>query len=193
MNRIKQTLLVSLALAGVMSVFTQCGSKGGNASDVAIAEGANSELLPVAYVDVDSLINHLDFYLQLVDGYERELSKQNESLNAAGRKLQNEAIAFQQKVQNNAFLSRERAEQEQTRIQRMQADLEKRADQVQQDLAVKQRNIQQQLQDSLLLGIKEFNTPQKYQMIITKSATLYADERYNITAEVTDYLNKRFK
>lgn len=187
-----------IAVAGVMLVFTQCGKKEieTTSEGVAIAAGAPSELLPLAYVDADTLLKQLNFYLQLVDGYETKLAKQNASLSASGQKLQNEMIAFQQKAQNNAFLSQERAQQEQARIQKMQADLEKRAEQVQQELAQESRNIQQQLNDSLAKGIKEFNTPQRYQMIFTKSANstiLYADERYNITQEVTEFLNKRFK
>ncbi|MDR0833009.1 MAG: OmpH family outer membrane protein [Candidatus Symbiothrix sp.] len=192
MKKIGQTFLGIIALMGVVLVFTQCSKKDAAAS-AAVAEGVSTELLPVAYVDADSLVAHLNFHKRLADDFETKLGKQNASLNASGQKLQNEIIAFQQKVQNNAFLSQERAQQEQTRIQRMQADLEKRADQVQQELAVERSNIQLQLNDSLTLGIKEFNTPQKYQMIVTKSSMLYADERYDITKEVTEFLNKRFK
>ncbi|GAP72011.1 hypothetical protein SAMD00024442_21_62 [Candidatus Symbiothrix dinenymphae] len=198
MNKRVHIFLEILAVTGVMLVFTQCGKKGVETTSegVVVAEGVPSELLPLAYVDADTLLKQLNFYLQLVDGYETKLAKQNASLSASGQKLQNEMIAFQQKAQNNAFLSQERAQQEQARIQKMQADLEKRAEQVQQELAQESRNIQQQLNDSLAKGIKEFNTPQRYQMIFTKSANstiLYADERYNITQEVTEFLNKRFK
>ncbi|GHT02628.1 membrane protein [Bacteroidia bacterium] len=193
MKKLRQTFLGLIALTGVVVVFTQCEKKDATASSIPAVGGVSTELLPLAYVDADSLVAHLDFHKRLADAFETKLSKQNAALNAAGQKLQNEVIAFQQKMQNNAFLSQERAQQEQTRIQRMQADLEKRADQVQQELAVERSNIQLQLNDSLVAGVKAFNTPQKYQMIITKSAMLYADERYDITAEVTTFLNKRFK
>jgi outer membrane protein len=102
MKKIGQTFLGIIALMGVVLVFSQCGGKEANAP-VVVAEGASTELLPVAYVDADSLVAHLNFHKRLADDFEAKLGKQNASLNAAGQKLQNEIIAFQQKVQNNAF------------------------------------------------------------------------------------------
>jgi outer membrane protein len=184
-------------MVAVLFVFTQCNSKDTKpAEGVAAGSESDTQYLPIAYVDADSLLVHFDFYNGLVTAYEDKLSKQNGTLNSSYQKLQNEAISFQQKAQNNAFLSQERMQQEQSRIQRMQQDLEKRAAQVEQELALEQKLIQQQLSDSLNLGIKEFNTPQKYQVIFTKtgnSTILYGDEHYNITNEVIEFLNKRFK
>jgi len=161
-----------------------------------VASGDNLTTLPIAYVDVDSLLSNLQFYNKMVSQYEEKLLKYNTSMKANYDKLQSEAAMFQQKVQNNAFLTKERYNQEQTRLQRMQEDLQNKAAQIDKDMAVEQRLIEQQLSDSLNLGIKEFNTPQKYQVILTKtgnSTILYADEKYNITQEVLDFLNKRFK
>ncbi|MCC8145243.1 MAG: OmpH family outer membrane protein, partial [Bacteroidales bacterium] len=117
-------------------------------------------------------------------------------INSDYQKFQKEVMDYQQKRQNNAFLSQERIIQEETRLERMQQDLEKKTAQIDQELALEQRIMQQQLSDSLAAGILEFNTPQKYQMILTKagnSMVLYADEHYNITNYVIEFLNKRFK
>jgi outer membrane protein len=197
MKKIKYSISGVFALAVVMLLFAQCKDKGTNTSGEL---GETSEVpilyLPVAYVDVDSLLINFDFYNKLVSAYEDKLSKQTASLNANYEKLQNEVIAFEQKARNNVFISQERMTQEHTRIQRMQQDIEKKAEQMQQELGLEQRLIQQQLTDSLTLGIKEFNTPQKYQMIFTKtgnSTILYADPQYNITNDVIVFLNKRFK
>jgi outer membrane protein len=109
--------------------------------------------------------------------------------------LQNEVINFQQKAQNNAFLSQERMLQEQNRIQRMKDDLDKQATQVEQELVLDNQLLQQQVSDTLVLGMKEFNNPQKYHLIFAKSGNniLYADAHYNITNQVIEFLNKRFK
>ncbi|MDR0413769.1 MAG: OmpH family outer membrane protein [Dysgonamonadaceae bacterium] len=198
MKKIKLFTGSVLVLAIMTLSFVQCGNKG----EVKPSEGTATDTesvaqyLPVAYVDADSLLSQFNFYNRLVSAYEDKLSKQNNSLNSSYQKLQSEMIGFQQKAQNNAFLSQERMRQEQTRIERMQQDLEKKAAQVEQELALEQKVIQQQLSDSLSLGIKEFNKPQKYQMIFTKtgnSTILYADDHYNITNEVLEFLNKRFE
>jgi len=197
MKNIKHAISGIFTIAVVMLFFAQCKDNGSNTQAEAVGDSeAFTHRLPVAYVDVDSLFVHLDFYNKLISAYEEKLSKQSASLNSSYEKLQNEAISFEQKARNNAFLSQERFQQEQTRIQRMQQDLEKKAAQMEQELGLEQRMIQQQLSDSLAFGIKEFNTPQKYQMIFTKtgnSTILYADESYNITNDVIEFLNKRFK
>ncbi|MCL1938801.1 MAG: OmpH family outer membrane protein [Candidatus Azobacteroides sp.] len=198
MKKIKPAILKIVAVAAILLFFVQCNNKE-NKTDQGASGGGNEatpSYLPVAYVDVDSLLRHFEFYNHLVSTYETKLSKQNGSLNSSYQKFQSEVASFEQKAQNNAFLSQERMLQEQTRLQRMQQDLEKRASQMEQELALEQKLIQQKVSDSLNLGIKEYNNPQKYQMIFTKTANstiLYADDHYNITKDVTDFLNKRFK
>ncbi|MDR2475949.1 MAG: OmpH family outer membrane protein [Bacteroidales bacterium] len=192
----KQTLCGIFTLLITAFLFMQCKDQATqDAGKANTSNEINSETLPLAYVEVDSLLAHFDFYNRLASNYEDKVSKHNGTLNAGYQKLQNEVINFQQKAQNNAFLSQERMLQEQNRIQRMKDDLDKKAEQVQAELALENQLIQQQFSDSLIVGMKEFNIPQKYQMIFAKSGNsiLYADARYNITEQVIDYLNKRFK
>lgn len=186
-----------LALSAFVLIFVQCEKTEATPSTEAVTGNEPApQYLPIAYVDSDSLLTHFDFYNNLVNNYENKLSKQSGSLNSGYQKFQSEVENYQQKVQNNAFLTADRRMQEETRLQRMQQDLEKKAAQMEQEMALEQRLVQQQLSDSLALGIKEFNTPQKYQMILTKTGNnmvLYADEHYNITEEVVKFLNERFK
>jgi outer membrane protein len=198
MKQMKNSLSGLFAVLSALLLFTQCNNNNTSPeADTELKERAVDQAsLPVAYVDADSLLVKFEYYNGLVSSYENKLSKRNSSLNSGYQKLQSEAMTFQQKVQNNAFLTQDRYNQEQTRLQRMEEDLRTRAAQIEQEMALEQRQIQQQLSDSLNKGIKEFNTPQKYQMIFTKtgnSTILYADEKYNITEEVIDFLNKRFK
>jgi outer membrane protein len=196
MENTRRSMKRTLTFAVVILFFIQCGNKEIKTSKEVIAGNDTTfSYLPIAFVDIDSLINHFDFYNGLANAYETKVSKQNASFNSSYQKFQSEVDNFNQKAQNNAFLSEERLLQEQTRLQRMKLDLEKKASQVEQELALEQKLIQQRLSDSLQIGIKEFNNPQKYQMILTKAGNsiLYADERYNITNDVIEFLNKRFK
>jgi outer membrane protein len=186
-------------LAFSLVLFAQCSNDKAAApaqAPVATLSGEALAVLPIAYVDVDSLLVHFDFYNKLISGYEDELGKKNATINSSAQKFQNEVADFQRKAQNNLFISQERGQQEQTRLERMQQDLEKQAAQAQQELGLKQTLMQQQLSDSLSLGIKEYNTPEKYQMILTKtgnSTILYSNEQYNITEDVIKFLNERFQ
>ena len=196
MKRFQYIMRVILTLTVVILFFVQCGKKEANTpSGLVVGNDSISQALPIAYVDVDSLLPHFDFYNTLINAYETKLSKHNNLLNATYRKFQSEVTAFEQKAQNNAFLTQERMVQEQTRLQGMQQDIERKAAQAEQDMALENKLIQQQLSDSLTLGIKEFNQSQKYHLILTKSGNniLYAHEQYDITKEVLEYLNKRFK
>lgn len=196
MRKTKHIMSGIFTMAIALLFFAQCNNKEANVpTGDATEEKPLAQYLPIAYVDYDSVLIHFNYYSKLMNAYETKLSKQNNALNRDYQKFQEEVQNFQQKAQNNAFLTQERAVQEETRLQRLQQNLEKQAAQIEQELALDQKVLQQQLSDSLTLGIKEFNTPQKYQMILTKSGNaviLYADEHYNITNEVIDFLNNRF-
>ena len=72
---------------------------------------AETELLPIAYVNLDSVLVKYNF---AVDANEQLMKKQEDArlkVNTKLRAFQNEVNDFQRKLQNNAFLSLERAEQ----------------------------------------------------------------------------------
>jgi outer membrane protein len=152
--------------------------------------------LPVAYVDVDSLLADFNFYTDLLGDFETKLSKQRNQLNQRYLGFQKEASEFQEKAQNNAFLTRERMEQENTRLVRKQKEIEQAAADLEQEFVYQQNAIQKQLSDTLSSAMKAYNTPQKYEMIFTRTGNgtiLYANEIYNITQEVIEFLNARYK
>ena len=180
----------------VLFIMQLTGEKNTYSNAKSVVGDSVSVHLPIAYVNADSLLIQFDFYTSLIGKYENKLSKHNSSLNQKAQNFQNEVAEFQQKAQNNAFLTRERMEQEQARLARKQKDLEQEAARAEQELALEQKIIQQQLSDTLSVAMKEFNYPQKYQMIFTRSGNsniLYATESYDITREVIDFLNARYK
>ncbi|MDR1436907.1 MAG: OmpH family outer membrane protein [Candidatus Symbiothrix sp.] len=152
--------------------------------------------LPVAYVDVDSLLTNFNFYTDLLGDFESKLSKQRSQLNQRYLGFQKEATEFQEKAQNNAFLTRERMEQENTRLVRKQKEIEQAAADLEQEFVQQQNELQKQLSDTLSSAMRAFNSPQKYEMIFTRTGNgtiLYANEIYNITLDVIEFLNARYK
>ena len=152
------------------------------------------EVLPVAYINVDSLLLQYQF---AVDANEALMRKQEDArlkINTQARKLQADMEEFQRKLENNAFLSRERAEQEQTRILQKQQELQNLDAKLTEELMVEQQNMSLQLRDTINNFLKEFNADGRYHMIISNTAgdnLLQANEEYNITAKVVAALNKR--
>lgn len=156
---------------------------------------AQEGALPVAYVNLDSILQGYTFALEAQDKLMTRQENARLELNQKARTLQNEMVDFQRKLENNAFLSRERAESEQQRILKKQQDLENREAQLTQEILQENQQLQAQLADTILSYLKEYNADGRYQMIFSNNAKdniLLSVEGYDITAEVVAALNARY-
>ena len=102
---------------------------------------------------------------------------------------------FQRKIENNAFLTRERAEQEQQRLLQKQQELQELDARLSQELMNEQQKLNEQLRDTVVAQLKVFNKDKGYQIIYSNTLgdnILLANDIYDITAEVLDYLNKNY-
>lgn len=162
------------------------------------ADGETIEVksdLPVAYLNLDSLLLHYDF---AVEAQDRLMTKQEDArlkLNTKARTLQQEAADFQRKLDNNAFLSRERAEQEANKLQKKQEELQELEAKLTQEIMVENQNLNIQLADTLTKFLEEYNADGHLKMIISntgKDNVLMADADLDITDEVVAALNARY-
>ena len=162
---------------------------------VVTADGSVVAELPVAYINLDSLLENYQF---AVDANDQIMSKQEDArlkLNTRARNLQNKAAEFQRKLDNNAFLSRERAEQEAMKIQKEQQELQELEAKLSQDIAMELQDINLQLADSLTNYLKEYNADGRFQMILSntgKDNILMAADALDITNDVIEGLNARY-
>ncbi len=163
--------------------------------EVAVAPAAQEGALPVAFVNLDSILQGYTFALEAQDKLMTRQENARLELNQKARTLQNEMADFQRKLENNAFLSRQRAESEQQRILKKQQDLEEREAQLTQEIMLENQQLQAQLADTILSFLKELNAEGRYQMIFSNNAKdniLLSAEGYDITAEVVSALNARY-
>ena len=151
------------------------------ACNMKVEEGCR---LPIAIVNVDTLLNSYDLALE---ENERLMRKQEDirlDLNQRANSLQNEMIDFQKKLENQAFLSRERAEAEQRRLLKKE-----------QEYMLEQQQVGLRVQDSINSVIRALNATGKYHLVISTSAlnnnVLFAAPEYDITAEAIELLNER--
>ncbi|MGI6048767.1 MAG: OmpH family outer membrane protein [Petrimonas sp.] len=155
----------------------------------------SSITLPVAYVNVDSLLMNYNFWKDLSEALMRTEENSRATLTQKERQLNTEIQRFQRNVQNNAFLSQERAEQEQQRILKMQQEYQQMAERLAQEFAVEQQKLNAELNDTVRMQMKEFNKNKGYEIIFSNTGSdniLFANEKYDITKEVTDFLNKKY-
>ena len=197
MKNLSLIINVVLAIAVIVLFVLVLGNKSNSVANQSVT-GKNqvtSGKLPIAYVNVDSLLLHYEF---AKESNESLIKKQEDSrlkINTLARQLQNEMGDFQRKLENNAFLSRDRAQQEQTRLQKKQQDLQELDGSLSKQLVQVQQRMSEQLRDTINNFMKEYNKDHKYQLIISNTSSdniLYAEKTYDITAEVTKLLNERY-
>ena len=193
----KNYLLTVVALLSVVLLFTQCKNtkSSDSAADQAAADSCKNIRLPIAVVNVDTL---LDKYAYAVDLSETLLRKQEGSratLNQKARELRNEMEEFQRKYENNAFLSRDRAQQENDRLMRKQEDLQKLDERMTQEFLTEQQKLNQMLKDSVDSSIAVFNSDRRFHLILSNASgdnVLYYSDGYDITNELIDFMNARY-
>lgn len=195
MNKIQIVVDVVLvaAVVALFAIFFSNKPAKGTAEPAAAVSG---EALPIAYLNVDSLLTNYTF---AQDASERLMQKQEDArlkLNTKARSLQNEMADFQRKLDNNAFLSRERAEKEQQRLIKKQQDLQDLEAKLTEDIMLENQTLNKQLADTLTQFLQTFNADGRYQIILSNTAkdnVLMAADQYDITDEVVAGLNKRYK
>ena len=149
----------------------------------------------IAYVEVDSLMTQYEFCKEFTLILQKQSNNARNTLNQKGQQLQNAAANFQQKLQNNGFTSREQAESQQAAIQRQQQSLQELQARLENELATKTQKYNEALRDSLMHFLEAYNKDKKFGLILTKQGDniLYAAKRFDITNDVINGLNKRYK
>lgn len=193
MNKVQIVInVVLLAAVAALFVIVLSGKKQGETPTAAVEQ---SEVLPIAYLNTDSLLVN---YVFAQEANEKLMKKQEDArlkLNTKARTLQNEMADFQRKLENNAFLSRERAEKEQQRLIKKQQELQELEAKLTEDIMIENQKLNIQLADTLTNFLQEFNADGRYHVILSNSAkdnVLMAAESYNITSEVIKQLNARY-
>ena len=117
------------------------------------------------------------------------------TLTQKGNQLQAAVNNFQQKLQNNGFQSREQAASVQAAIERQQRDLQELQARLENELANETQKFNAALRDSLNNFLTSYNKDKKYDMILSKSGDniLFANHKYDITQDIINGLNKRYK
>ena len=172
------------------------GKKSASTDKAAIVGDSTVVRLPIAYINTDSLLLNYGYAKDLNETLLRKAESSRANLNQKGNKLKADMLEFQRKYDNNAFLTPERAQQEHESLMKRQQELQDQMERSQQELALEQMKMNQQMTDTVTAALEIFNKGPKYQIIFNNvggnSTMLLADNAYNITAEVTEYLNKRY-
>ena len=165
-------------------------------SGSAISEGkeASGDFMPVAYIDIDSLLLNYTYAIDLNEQMVKKRENATANLVEKGRKFEVEAADFQRKYETNAFISPERAKSEYDRIMKKQEDLQNLKTQLDQELFNENMRVNEEIRRTIITQLREYNKDNNYQIIYGKmnDNILYSDEAYNITSVVIEFLNKQY-
>ncbi len=196
MKNINYVINGVLAVAVVILFVMQFSGKEETKEVRSVSSGDGiSGVLPVAYINVDSLLENYNYAKDLNEIILKKSENSRASVNQKATSLRLEMQDFQRKIENNAFLTRERAEQEQQRLLQKQQELQDLDARLSKELMDEQQKLNEQLRDTVVSLLKVYNKDKGFQIIYSNTLgdnILLADDIYDITAEVLDYLNKNY-
>lgn len=185
---------------GLFALVAACGMTGCNKSAPEEKECAQATQVPangikIAYVEIDTLMAQYNF----CKDYTLLMNKKGENIRAtlAGkeRALQAKAAELQKKYESNQFTTKEQVEQAQMALAKQQQDLQALNERLSNDFATEQLKYNNEMRDSIQAFLTEYNRAKKFDYIISKAGDniLIANAKYDITKDVVNGLNKRYK
>ncbi len=193
----KKDTIIGTGLTALAATFalTGCGKQTSEETANTQATEIPAGGLKIAYVEIDSLATQYKF----CKDYTILMNKKGENIRAtlAGkeRALQAKAAELQKKYESNQFSTKAEVEQAQMALAKQQQDLQALNDRLMSDFAAEQAKYNNEMRDSIQSFLKEYNKTKKFDYIISKAGDniLAANAKYDITKDVVNGLNKRYK
>lgn len=188
----KKYILSTLAIAAMMA---SCNNASPKMDEQPASDDASASGFKIAFVEVDSLMTQYNFAKDYSVTLQKKSNNARNTLNQKGTALNAAVNNFQQKLNNNGFQSREQAASVQAALERQQRDLQELQARLENELASETAKFNEALRDSLQNFLKAYNKDKKYDLILSKAGDniLYAEKKYDITMDVINGLNKRYK
>jgi outer membrane protein len=188
----KKYIFSALAIAAMMA---SCNNASSKMDEQPVAGDTSSAGMKIAYVEVDSLMTQYDFAKDYSVTLQKKSNNARNTLTQKGNALQAAVNNFQQKLNNNGFTSREQAASQQAAIERQQRDLQDLQARLENELASETAKFNEALRDSLQNFLKAYNKDKQYDLILSKAGDniLMANKKFDITNDVINGLNKRYK
>jgi outer membrane protein len=188
----KKYIFSALAIAAMM---VSCNNAAPKMDEQPASSDTAVSGMKIAIIEVDSLMTQYTFAKDYSVTLERKSNNARNTLTQKGNALQAAVNNFQQKLNNNGFQSREQAASVQNAIQRQQNDLQALQARLENELASETAKFNEALRDSLQNFLLVYNKDKKFDLILSKAGDniLYAEKKFDITQDVINGLNKRYK
>ncbi len=188
-------VILAAAVAGLFVLQFTKGTKGSASGANTTNETIPSGDKPIAYVQIDTLINNFDLFFELREKFQEKQKTSEAELASKSKKFENEYQDFQYKA-NKGLITRTTAQQMQQDLAVEQQNLINLRDQLTMELAEEEQVMNRQIIEDITQYLKEFNQDNKYQYIFSYSFgsnILYAHDGLDITEDVVKGLNENYK
>ena len=189
-------VMSGLAVLAIAVLFSQCAGHADKQAVNASTQAENLQGMKIAYVEIDTLLAKYNFCIDL----NKEMVKKGENvrlqISEKANALAKEKQEWQKKYEANAFLSQKSAEDQYNTILKHEQDLQELSTKLQNGLLEESNKNNLLFRDSINAFLKEYNKTHQYDLIFSNTGLdnlLYADEAYNITDEIVEGLNARYK
>lgn len=191
--------VISGLLLLASSALVSC-NKAGEATEVesepAKADVSVSNGYKIAFVQIDTLTSQYQKCKDLEETFTKKRANAEATINEKGKSFANQMQEFNRKYQSNQF-TQQQFEAEQARLSKLQQDLQALEARLSTSLQEEYQKEFQALTDTIQSFTKSYAKEKGYDFIFCKSSgidnVLYAKESYDVTAEVVNALNKRYK
>ena len=193
---------IFIAVSGILMLatasLTSCGNKADNKEET-VVEAKNGESkstnLKIAFVLIDTLTSQYQKCKDLEAEFSKKRANAESTVQQKGKNFAAQVQEFQRKAQSNQ-LTQEQYNNEQARLAKVQQDIQDLQGRLSASLQEDYQKEFQALTDTIQSFAKTYAKQKGYDFILCKSSgidnVLYADDKYDITAEVVAALNKRY-
>jgi outer membrane protein len=187
------TILSVIALLGVIGLgIVQFSGKHQHTSDEGAPAAAAITTLKIAYVNLDSLQEHYDYWKKSQSDFQTRQQAAESELQRSLQQLQNDYAEVEKKA-NAQMLSKEEYEAAQKRLSQGQQSLETRRQTLTDQLAKEQETFNKSLRGRLDSFIEQYNKDKHYDYILSyiysNSVFLHVNPQYDITNDIVKGMN----
>lgn len=153
-----------------------------------VSANSNNSSLNIAIVDTVMIQQYL---VSSVDkSLEKDFKNRYESLNEQAKEIADQQSKFRKEKEIMKASAKEAAE---NKIQKMQVDYQEKAAAFEADLNARRSEEIRPKFELILDTVKEISRKENYQIVLTKTAALYVDNKYDITENVIKAYDEKNK
>jgi outer membrane protein len=187
--------ILSVFAFGALMTIVSCGGNAAGNDGSAKDSIENVPNLKIAYVLIDSLTNQYELYKEASENFQTKRADAEAKFTKKGQNFTMQVEQFQNKLRANQ-LTQMQAEQEQKRLAKLQQELQDLEANLSVSLQEEYQKELQVLTDTIQSVVAIYAKDAGYDYILCKSSgidnVLYANESYDVTADVVAELNRRY-